>query len=90
MNTTIPPFTNRRYLDAIDDHIVIFDGAMGTSIQNYDLSPADYGGEQYQDCLDYLVISRPDIIRENSRIISARRQRSCRNQYLPKQSLDLV
>jgi len=56
------PFTNRLYLDAIDDHIVIFDGAMGTSIQAYDLTAADYGG--YQDCLDYLVISRPDVIRE--------------------------
>ena len=64
MKTTTLRFTNRRYLDAIEDHIVIFDGAMGTSIQSYDLSPADYGGEQYQDCLDYLVISRPDIIRE--------------------------
>jgi len=58
------PFTNRRYLDAIDDHIVIFDGAMGTSIQAYDLTAKDYGGPQYQDCLDALVISRPDIIRE--------------------------
>ena len=37
-------FTNRRYLDAIEDHIVIFDGAMGASIQSYDLNPADYGG----------------------------------------------
>ena len=37
---------------------------MGTSIQSYDLRPADYGGEAYQDCLDYLVITRPDIIRE--------------------------
>ena len=46
------------------DHIVIFDGAMGTSIQGYDLTPEDFGGEQYQDCLDYLVISRPDIIRQ--------------------------
>ncbi|MCE2470936.1 MAG: methionine synthase [Anaerolineae bacterium] len=57
-------FTNRRYLDAMDDHIVIFDGAMGTSIQSYDLAPADFGGEQYQDCIDYLVITRPDVIRE--------------------------
>lgn len=57
-------FTNRRYLDAVDDHIVIFDGAMGTSIQNYDLSAEDYGGEQYNGCVDYLVITRPDVIRE--------------------------
>lgn len=57
-------FTNRRYLDAIDDHIVIFDGAMGTSIQNYNLSAEDYGGESLNGCVDYLVITRPDVIRE--------------------------
>ena len=37
---------------------------MGTSIQSYALTPADFGGEAYQDCIDYLVITRPDIIRE--------------------------
>ena len=58
------PFTNRRYLDAIADHVVIFDGAMGTSIQAYELAPEDYGGAQYQDCIDYLVITRPDVIGE--------------------------
>ena len=40
------PFTNRRYLDAIEDHVVIFDGAMGTSIQRYDLTAEDFGGER--------------------------------------------
>ncbi len=57
-------YTNRRYLDAIDDHIVIFDGAMGTSIQSYDLTAEDYGGEYLEGCVDYLVITRPDVIRE--------------------------
>ncbi len=57
-------YTNRRYLDAIDDHIVIFDGAMGTSIQNYDLTADDYGGEHLNGCVDYLVITRPDVIQE--------------------------
>jgi len=64
MKNTTQPFTNRRYLDAIADHVVIFDGAMGTSIQSYDLNKFDFGGQQYQDCIDYLVITRPDIIRE--------------------------
>ena len=64
MKTPMPDFSNRRYLDAIDDHIVIFDGAMGTSIQNFKLTKYDFGGEAYQDCIDYLVITRPDIIRE--------------------------
>ncbi|MCU0512136.1 MAG: methionine synthase [Anaerolineae bacterium] len=57
-------YTRRGYLDALQDHIVIFDGAMGTSIQRYNLTAADFGGEQYDGCNDYLVITRPDVIRE--------------------------
>src|SRR5690606_11292273 len=57
-------YTNRRYLDAIEDHVVIFDGAMGTSIQRYGLTAEDYGGKQYEGCVDYLVITRPDVIEE--------------------------
>src|SRR5690606_22529742 len=57
-------YTNRRYLDAIEDHVVIFDGAMGTSIQKYNLTAEDFGGEQYEGCNDYLVITRPDVIEE--------------------------
>ncbi len=56
--------TNRRYLDAIADHVVIFDGAMGTSIQGYELTVDDYGGQQYDGCVDHLVITRPEMIRE--------------------------
>ncbi len=55
-------FTNRRYLDAIQDHVVIFDGAMGTSIQRYNLTADDFGGERTNGCNDYLVITRPDVI----------------------------
>jgi 5-methyltetrahydrofolate--homocysteine methyltransferase len=57
-------YTNRRYLDAIDDHVLIFDGAMGTSIQRYQLTAEDFGGEQYAGCNDYLVITCPNIIEE--------------------------
>lgn len=57
-------YSNRRYLDAIADHVVIFDGAMGTSIQNYNLTAEDYGGEHLNGCVDYLVITRPDVIGE--------------------------
>ncbi len=57
-------FFNRRFLDAVDDHIVIFDGAMGTNIQRYDLTADDFGGEQYNGCNDFLVITRPDVIAE--------------------------
>ena len=60
----IRTFTNRRYLDAIEDHVLIYDGAMGTSVQSYNLSAEDFGGEQYNGCNDYLVITRPDVIEE--------------------------
>ncbi len=70
MTTTIPnkvrnntrEYSNRRYLDAIEDHVVIFDGAMGTSIQNYNLTAEDFGGDHLEGCNDYLVITRPDVI----------------------------
>ena len=55
-------FSNRRYLDAIADHVLIYDGAMGTSIQRYNLTADDFGGEVYNGCNDYLVITRPDVI----------------------------
>lgn len=57
-------YTNRRYLDAIEDHVLIYDGAMGTSIQRYNLTAEDFGGERYNGCNDYLVITRPDLIEE--------------------------
>ncbi len=55
-------YTNRRYLDAVADHVVLFDGAMGTSIQSRHLTAADFGGEQYNGCNDFLCITRPDVI----------------------------
>jgi len=57
-------YTRRGYLDAIEDHVVIFDGAMGTSIQAYNLTAEDFGGEHLEGCNDYLVITRPDVIQE--------------------------
>jgi methionine synthase I (cobalamin-dependent) len=30
-------YTNRRYLDAVNDRVIIFDGAMGTSLQTMQL-----------------------------------------------------
>ncbi|HYO87179.1 MAG TPA: homocysteine S-methyltransferase family protein, partial [Candidatus Limnocylindrales bacterium] len=58
------PFTNRRYLDAVADHVVLFDGAMGTSVQRYALTAEDFGGERTNGMNDFLVITRPDVIEE--------------------------
>ncbi|MDP9349402.1 MAG: homocysteine S-methyltransferase family protein, partial [Gemmatimonadota bacterium] len=59
MTKTVSP-----YLAALQERVLVFDGAMGTSIQRYDLTAADFGGETLEGCNDYLVISRPDVIGE--------------------------
>lgn len=52
-------YTNRKYLDAIKKKIVVFDGAMGTSLQKQNLTVEQFGGERTLGCNDYLVISYP-------------------------------
>ena len=61
---TDQPYTNRRYLDAIEDHLLIYDGAMGTSIQSYDLTAEDFGGPELDGNNDWLSITRPHVIEE--------------------------
>lgn len=42
--------------------IMILDGAMGTMIQQEDLGPEDFGGEDLEGCNEQLCITRPDVI----------------------------
>ncbi len=58
----IRKYTNRRYLDALEKKVLVFDGAMGTSLQLQNLTAEDFGGEQYNGCNDYLVISYPEAV----------------------------
>ena len=55
-------YTNRRYLDALEQKVLVFDGAMGTSLQNQNLTAKEFGGEQYNGCNDFLVISYPEAV----------------------------
>jgi len=55
-------YTNRRYLDALEKKVLVFDGAMGTSLQLQNLTAEHFGGEQYNGCNDYLVISYPQAV----------------------------
>ncbi|BBW97168.1 methionine synthase [Geobacillus sp. FSL W8-0032] len=43
--------------------ILVIDGAMGTMIQSANLSAADFGGEAYEGCNEYLTITAPHVIR---------------------------
>lgn len=55
-------YTNRSYLDALEKKVLVFDGAMGTSLQLQNLTAEHFGGEQYNGCNDYLVISYPEAV----------------------------
>ena len=50
------------FLHRLKEKVIIVDGAMGTNIQNYNLTPDDFHG--LDGCNEYLVESRPDLIRE--------------------------
>ncbi|MEC0127141.1 methionine synthase [Paenibacillus pabuli] len=48
--------------DALKQRILILDGAMGTMIQQIDLTGADFGGEDLDGCNEMLVLTRPELI----------------------------
>ena len=52
-----------RYLEALADRVLVFDGAMGTELMAMELAPEDFGGAQYQGCNEAIVLARPDLIR---------------------------
>ncbi|MBN1304889.1 MAG: methionine synthase [Anaerolineales bacterium] len=59
---TTRKYTNRKYLDALEKKVLVFDGAMGTSLQVQNLTAEHFGGEQYNGCNDHLVISYPEAV----------------------------
>jgi len=56
------PYRDAGYLDAIRDRVLVYDGAMGTNIQRYNLTADDFGGKSLEGCNDHLVLTRPDVI----------------------------
>src|ERR1043165_8582304 len=51
------------FLDLLAKKVMIFDGGMGTQIFTFDLSiDKDFWGKE--NCVDLLVLSRPDVIEE--------------------------
>ena len=51
----------RDYIAATRERVVVFDGGMGATLEQFDLSEADYGGLQGK-CHEALVLHRPDVI----------------------------
>ncbi len=50
------------YLDLLRERVVVFDGAMGTNIQQADLGPDDFGGAELEGCNEVLVRTKPEVI----------------------------
>ena len=52
----------KSFLETVRERVVIYDGAMGTQIQEREPSPEDFWGKE--GCNEILVLSRPDIIKD--------------------------
>jgi 5-methyltetrahydrofolate--homocysteine methyltransferase len=51
----------RDYLQALAERVVVYDGGMGATLEQFDLTQEDYGGLQGK-CHEALVLNRPDVI----------------------------
>src|SRR5438067_6219926 len=51
----------RDYLQAIASHVVVYDGGMGATLEQFELTSEDYGGLAGK-CHEALVLNRPDVI----------------------------
>jgi 5-methyltetrahydrofolate--homocysteine methyltransferase len=53
------------FLDRLHDPsrpVLVFDGATGTSLQQMNLGPEDFGGAALEGCNENLVVTRPDAV----------------------------
>lgn len=51
-------------LHSPDRPVIVFDGAMGTSLQTQSLTAEDFGGAQYEGCNEFLVMTNPEAVRK--------------------------
>jgi 5-methyltetrahydrofolate--homocysteine methyltransferase len=52
----------KSFLETLTEKIIVFDGAMGTNIQTQNLTADDFGGEHFNGCNEYLIITKPSAI----------------------------
>ena len=66
MDSIILPYAKPRaddaYLTALNNRVLIFDGATGTNLQLQNLSAADFGGEAFEGCNEILTVTKPEAI----------------------------
>ena len=54
------PFLTR--LHSPERPVIVFDGAMGSSLQTQNLTAEDFGGAHYEGCNEYLVVTKPEAV----------------------------
>src|ERR687893_1341235 len=52
----------RDFLAAVREGIVVYDGGMGATLEQFELTQEDYGGLEGK-CHEALVLNRPDVIK---------------------------
>ena len=50
--------------DALNTRVLVLDGAMGTMLQQRNLTAADFGGPDLEGCNENLALTRPDVIQD--------------------------
>ncbi|HET9451916.1 MAG TPA: homocysteine S-methyltransferase family protein, partial [Aggregicoccus sp.] len=66
--TSLPPPPDERaqriaaLQHALEQRVLVLDGAMGTLLQSEELKAADFGGAEYEGCNEHLVLTRPELI----------------------------
>ena len=73
---------DRDFLSAIRERIVVFDGGMGATLEQFDLGPEDYGGLAGK-CHEALVAQPPRRDRGRARLDARCRRAGGRDRHLP-------
>ena len=62
----LPEYTQRgkELIELIRERILVMDGGMGTMLQSYQLTAADFGGPELEGCNEHLNLTRPDVVRK--------------------------
>jgi 5-methyltetrahydrofolate--homocysteine methyltransferase len=55
---------SRDYIATLRERVIVFDGAMGTSVQARNPGPESFGGTQYVGCNEALVLHDPDTVED--------------------------
>ncbi|WP_160722297.1 methionine synthase [Bacillus sp. USDA818B3_A] len=50
------------FSEQLKKRILVMDGAMGTMLQQANLTAEDFGGEEYEGCNEHLVLTAPSVI----------------------------